>query len=51
MKVAGDIVGEAGGRGIINLFDSYLGDRKKYLARRGGGGGGVEGSLKSGGSN
>ena len=29
-----------GGGGVINLFDSYLADRKKYLARRGGGGGG-----------
>ena len=34
MKVTGGILGEAGG-GVINLFDSYLGDRKKYLARQG----------------
>ena len=42
------------GEGVINLFDSYLGDRKKYLTRRrgaGGGGGVREGSLKFGDSN
>ena len=38
MKVAEGILGEAGG-GVINLFDSYLGDRKKYLTRRRGAGG------------
>ena len=44
MKVAGGLLGEAGERaGIINVFDSYLGGRKKYLARRGVGGGCVRG--------
>ena len=35
MKVAGGILGEAGG-GVINLFDSYLGDRKKISGETGG---------------
>ena len=36
--------------GVINLFDSYLGDRKN-IWRDGGGGGLREGSLKFGDSN
>ena len=36
MQVAGGILGEAGGGGgVIHLLDSYPGNRKKYLARRG----------------
>ena len=30
MQVAGGILDEASGGGVINLFNSYPGDRKKF---------------------
>ena len=49
MKVAGGILGEAGGGGeVIHLFVSYLGDRKNIWRD---GEGMREGSLESGDSN
>ena len=43
MQVAGGILDEAGGGGVINLFNSYPGDRKNILRD---GGRGARGVIK-----